>query len=114
MFFLVLLGVVTMAGIVYLAVSPKSSRTLKLVALGALALMILAIIISLFFIFGVFTTGGPKEPVLPDIEIFETPHATGPNIIALAMFGVFLVVLFILVVVLSFREKKTVKDKNDW
>ena len=114
MFVLILLGVIILTGIIFLAVSPKSNRTIKMTALGALALMVLAIVISLFFIFGVIRTGGTKEPVLPDMEIFETAAAPPPNYMALIMFSVFLIVLFILVVVLSFREKKSAKEKDDW
>ena len=114
MFVLIPLGVGFLAGIIYLAVSRRSSRTIKLVALGALAVMVLAVIICLFFVFGVIKTGAAREYIPPDVDISQMPQAAGPNVVALIMFIIFLIVLFILVLVLSMREQQRAAAKDDW
>jgi len=115
MFFLILLGAATLAGIIYLAISRKSSMLIRIVALCALALMVITVIISLFYVFGLLGSKGSGPQVLPDMELSEAPQTAPPNFMALILFIVFLVVFFILVLVLSLREKKKVlEDKNAW
>ena len=115
MFFLFVLGAATLIGVIYLAISRKSGKKIRIVALCALGLMVVTVIVCLLIVFGIIDTGAPKAPMLPDMELTDAPHSAGPNFIALIMFIVFLIVVFILVMVLSLREqKKNLVDKNSW
>ena len=117
MLIFILLGLVTLVSIIYLAISRKSSKTIRIVALCALGLMVITIIVCLLFVFGVIKTGATEPFILPDMDISNAPPVPGPNFVALIMLIVFLIVLFILVLVLSMRERWRVKGdivKDDW
>jgi len=105
MVFAVALGIIVFAGVIYLALSKRSSFKIRLAALVALALMVLAVIVSIFLIFGVVVVE-PGATVLTDIPPPETPPPTGTNNELLLMFIVFLIAMFILVLVLSLREQR--------
>ncbi|MDR2716927.1 MAG: hypothetical protein LBB89_02530 [Treponema sp.] len=112
MFFLILVGIITFVGIVYLAVSSQSSFKIRIAALGALALMITTVIICLIFFFKSAAT--PKQLLLPDMSPSDLPPvSTGHNIPMLIMLVIFLIALFVMVVILSMREQKRTKDKED-
>ena len=116
MLILILLGIITLVGVVFLAISRKSSPKIRITALCALALMVLTIIVCLLIIFGVISTG-VKPVVLPDAELFDTPPAPSSNFLPLVMLIIFLVVLFVLVLVLSMREQWRGAEepvKDDW
>jgi amino acid transporter len=112
MLVLILLGVVILGGVVYLAISKKSSFKLKIAALGALALMILTVIICLFIIFG----GKSAVPtdLLPDAQPSEAPPpADPPNPAAGIMLVIFLIAVFLLVLIVSLRDRKKQNAKKD-
>jgi len=110
MFFLVLVGLVTFAGIIYLAVSSQSSFKLKITALGALALMITTVVICLFIFFKSEST--PKQKLLPDMDPSDLPPVpTGHNLPMLVMLVIFLIALFIMIAILSMREHKRGNNK---
>ncbi|MCL2192756.1 MAG: hypothetical protein FWB78_05100 [Treponema sp.] len=105
MFLLIALGVVAFAGIIYLAISKKSSFKVRIAALVALALMILAVIVSMSIVFGV-AAAEPGTRVQLDMPPPETVPTTGPNTGVMLMFVIFLLVLFFLVLILSLREQR--------
>ena len=120
-FILVIVGSVFLAGIIYLAISRKSSVPVRFTALGALALMILTVIICLLIIFGVIETKATVPVVaLPDAPPSAAPAASGPDIVPLVLVIVFLLALFVLVMFLSMREQKRMqnnikpKPKSNW
>jgi len=105
MFLLVGLGVVFFVGIIYLAVSKKSGTRVRVAALAALASMVLAVIVSMFVVFGV----GAAEPVtmaLPEPPPLDTPPAAGTDFVVMLLFVIFLLAIFFLVLALSLREQR--------
>ena len=114
MYVLIPLGLITLSGIIYLAISRKSSPMVRITALVALALMIIAVIVCLFILFGVIETGVSKVPVLPDAPVDAVP-VKPTNFAALIMLVVFLIIVFVLVLILSMRERYRVpNNKEDW
>jgi len=111
MFFLVLVGLATLVGVVYLAVSPQSGFKLKITALGALALMITTVIICMFLFFKSEAT--PKQKLLPDMDPSDLPPVTAEhNVPMLIMLIIFLIALFTMVVIVSLRDQKRDQKKN--
>ena len=111
LFFQITLGLVILAAIIYVAVSKKSSFKLRIAALGALALMIIAVIICLFVIFG--SDPAPAGPSLFDTEPSSQPPVTGHSPLALVFFIIFLLAFFLTVLLLSLREQRQSAKKND-
>jgi len=119
MFPLVLLGLGTLSVVIYMAVSRKSTFMVRIVALGALAIMVLAVIICLVVF---FKTGVKVEPVLlPDMLPSDIPPPSkGANALTMVLFVVFLVALFVVVTVVALREqrrndgKEVRPDEGSW
>jgi len=112
MFFLVIVGLVTFVGIIYLAISPQSDFKIRIAALGALALMITTVIICMFIFFKSSAT--PKQMLLPDMDPSDIPPvSTEHNIPMLIMLVIFLIALFAMVVIVSMREHKKGSGKDD-
>jgi len=104
MFILIPLGIIILAGIIFLAVSRKSSLRVRIVALCALALMIITIIICLFLIFGVSTAAVQK---LPQSEIItDAQPVPKSNNTPLILMIVFLLLLFFVILMMSIKEQK--------
>lgn len=108
MIFFVFLGVITLVGIIYLAISKNSNFKVRITALSALALMIIAVIVCIFLVFGVETA--TATPVLPDAPPVEVHPQSGGNIAALIMFVVFLIALFMVVLLIALREHRKNED----
>jgi hypothetical protein len=100
------LSVILLGVIVYFALSPRSSKILRLATLGALVAIMLSIVICAIIIFaGMDTAGG--EPVMPDFFAGETPQAAPKgNSFVLFLLAVFLLVFLGIVVFLSMKERK--------
>jgi cytochrome bd-type quinol oxidase subunit 2 len=112
MFFLILIGLVTLAGVAYLAVSPQSGLKLKITALGALALMITTVVICLFIFFK--SAGIPKQMLLPDMDPSDLPPVSKEhNLPMMIMLVIFLIALFVMVAILSLREQKQGKENKN-
>ena len=114
---LIPLGVITLIGITYLAISRKSSFMVKVTALGALALMVIAVIVSLLVVFGVIGNSASRVVVLPDAELYDTPPppTPQPNMLMLVMTIIFLLAVFVLILVLSLKARQqTKKDISAW
>jgi len=103
-YFLILLSVISLAGIVYMAISRKSSLKYRITALAALALMIITIIICLFQIFGPSASKVTYYP--PDIPLSSVPESKGSNTGVIVVFIIFMLLLFMVVLMLSIREHR--------
>jgi cytochrome bd-type quinol oxidase subunit 2 len=111
-FFLVIVGLATFGGIIYLAVSPQSNFKIRIAALGALALMITTVIICMVTFFK--KSGTPKQKLLPDMDPSDLPPvSTEHNIPMLIMLVIFLIALFTMVAIVSMREYKKSGGKED-
>ena len=106
------LGIGIMAGIVYLAVSPKSDFKIRIAALGAMALMIITVIICIVLFFKAEAT--PKQLILPDMMPSDMPAPTSnASPVTMIMLIVFLVSLFVVIFILALKEQKRVENKED-
>ena len=101
----ILLGIIILAGVVFLAISRKSGKLLRIAALCALALMVITVIISLFAVFRSNNTTTENE-FLQDVMPFEEPARSGPSIVAIILFIVIMIAFFAVVYYLSMREQK--------
>jgi divalent metal cation (Fe/Co/Zn/Cd) transporter len=101
---LVIISLALLAGMVYIAISAKSDFTVRVAALGALALMIIAVIVCIF----IFFKGTQAQPfiLLPDVDPADVPPPSGNNPFTMVMFAFFLIALFVMVFILAMREHK--------
>jgi cbb3-type cytochrome oxidase subunit 3 len=105
MVFLVILGLVILAGIIYLAISKKSSFKIRVAALGALALMTVSVVVCMFIYFR--GDKGPQMLILPDTLPSDIPPPQSEsNIAMLVMSLIFMIALFVAVVMISLKEQK--------
>ena len=112
MVFLILISLITLGGIIYLAVSSQSSFKLKVTALGALALMVTTVIICMIRFLK--SSAVPKQRLLPDMDPSDLPPVpTGHNMPMLIMLIIFLIALFTMVVIVSMRENKRTNNKEN-
>ena len=120
MVLLVIIGFVAMACVIYLAISRKSDFKVRIAALGALALMILTVLVCLFLFFK--TTSNIQPLILPDMDPSDipSPPSRSNDIMTLVMFVIFLVALFVMIFLLAMREQRRADgkeqrpDKNNW
>ena len=111
MVLLIILGLGALGGVVYMALSSKSTFKLRVVALGALVLMILTVIVCLFVYFR--TDTAPKQLILPDTLPSDIPPpSSGDSPLALIVFVIFLVGLFVAIFMLAMREQKRADGKK--
>ena len=114
-----ILAVAALGGIIYLFLSPKSSKVLKFTALGALVLSGIAILVCGF----VLVFGSPDEKTDPyafPLAVGGAPQS-GPktNVVELTIFLVVLLLILGIIVLLGFRNqkkrtaKKTPDEKDD-
>ena len=104
-FFGVILGIVIMGAMVYLAVDKKSTFKMRLASLGAIAVMMISVIISLVVIFSDTTA-----PVDYSVLIVGAPPAEAEkdeNSIFVIIFTVlFFLILLSVIIFLSMKEHK--------
>ncbi|MDR1024746.1 MAG: hypothetical protein LBL56_03395 [Treponema sp.] len=105
LFVIIPLSVVLLGLIVYYALSPRSSKVLRLSALGALGAIMLSIVICVIII--VAGMGGDEEPVMPDFFAVE-PIQAAPrgNFFALFLLALFLLAFLGIVIFLAMRERR--------
>jgi hypothetical protein len=105
------LSVVLLGVIVYFALSRRSSKIIRLSALGALGAIMLSIIICAIIVFAGRGSAG-DEPVMPDFFATEPlPAAPQGNFLALFFLALFLLALLGSVTFLSLKERKR-QEKN--
>ena len=111
MFFLVVLGIIAFVGVVFMALSRKSSFKMRIAAIGALALMIMTVIVCVILIF----TAPEEEKVLmlPDMTGYEAPPAQSSNIIIMLIAFALLIALFVIVLIMSLREQRRSQESKD-
>jgi lysylphosphatidylglycerol synthetase-like protein (DUF2156 family) len=109
---LVIIGLLMMGGVIYMALSKKSTFMIRIVALGALAIMILAVILCLVIFFR--ETAIPKQLfLLPDVDPADVPAQEESNPLTLVMFIFFLLALFVMIMIFSLREHKRSSDNEN-
>ena len=111
------LGIGIMAGVVYLAVSPKSEFKVRVAALGALGLMVVSVIVCIIIYFKMGAT--PKQLILPDMMPSDMPPPETASPVSMIMLIIFMIALFVIIFILSLKEQKRVENKevppaNDW
>ena len=114
---LCMLGAAIMGGVAYLALSKNSEFRVRIAALGALAVMIVSVIVCMVLYFR--TAAVPKQLILPDMMPSEMPPPPSNSNPTMIMMIVFLVGLFVVIFFLSMREQKRKEGKekrpsNDW
>ena len=104
LYVLIPLGVAALSGVIYMALSKKSTFKVRIVALGALAVMVLVTIICIFIIFG--GKSAAQTTPLPDALPSDIPPAPSQNAVPVIIFAIFLIALFILILIMSMREQR--------
>ena len=107
---LVVLGIAAISMVIYMALSKKSTFMVRIVAIGALALMIITVIVCAILSFK--ATAVTKQIILPDALPSEIPppeKAASP--VMIIFFILFLVGLFVTVLIFSLREQKRAEGK---
>ncbi|MCL2758593.1 MAG: hypothetical protein FWD22_00040 [Treponema sp.] len=108
----VLIGIILIGGMSFLALDKKSNFHTRLASLGALALMILTVIICVFIILT-----DNRVPVDPSTLIVGAPveikDESDNNVIALLFTIIFFLALFVVIAVLAMKEHKKHKPNSD-
>jgi len=99
-----------MVGVMYMAVSRKSSFKIRIAALGALALMIVSVIICLIFYFKAASTS--KVIPLPDMMPSDIPPPSSGNPVSMIVLTLFLIALFVVIFIMAMREQKRAEGKT--
>jgi Flp pilus assembly protein protease CpaA len=109
LFVIIPLSVVILGLIVYFALSPRSSRTLRLAALCALGAITLSVLICALLVFAKSGTGGGETP---DFLSAEPPRTAPPgNFTALFLLALFLLGFLGIVVFLARKERRDRKGQ---
>jgi preprotein translocase subunit YajC len=101
--------IILLAAVVYLAISRRSTFKIRLAALGALAAMIITVIICLFKIF----TAPAAVEVQTYPDSLPLPPAPPPNTMALVLFIVILMAVFLIVLFISIREQRRMTREDE-
>ena len=108
----VILGLGIMIAMVTMALSKKSNFTTRVACLGALALMILTVIICLFI--ALTNTSVPvDESVLIVGAPVETKEISNSNTMVLLLFVILLLVLFVIIAVFALKEHRKNSPKTE-
>ena len=95
-----------------MAISRKSTFQVRIAALGALALMIVSVIIGIVVFFKAEAT--PKQLILPDMMPSDMPPPTSnTDPVTMIMLIVFLIVLFVVTFLLSLKGQKRTEGKEE-
>jgi ABC-type Fe3+ transport system permease subunit len=108
---LIILGVAVLGGVIFMAISKKSTFKIRLAALGALVLMALSVIVCVIIYFKGDKTSNVL--ILPDTLPSEIPPPQpNTNVAMLVMLLIFVVALVVTVSVVSIREQKKADGKR--
>jgi hypothetical protein len=102
------LALIPLGAIMYAALSKKSGSRTRIAALIALGLMLLSVIVCAILIFGgspLVKADGPAPVNLPPGKTV----APGSDLWIILGFIAFLILLFVVVAILSFRERRRQK-----
>jgi len=98
------------AGVSYLAISKKSELKVRIAALGALAVMIVTVIVCLVVYFKAEAV--PKQLFLPDMMPSDMPPPVKNSPVTMIMLIVLMIALFVVVFFLSMKEQKRTGSKE--
>jgi len=110
MFFGVLIGIIIIGAMAYLAIDKNSNFITRLAALGALAIMIIALIICLVIILT-----DNRVPIDPSTLIVGAPDEVpekNKNFLGLFLTIAFFLALFVVIFILAMREHKRSDGKK--
>ena len=100
----IIFSVVFLGAIIYFAVSPKSSKLLRLAAIIALGLIVISLVIS-----GIFIIKGPsKDPALISLPVFVEQAPQGKSSFRITD----LLIIFAFLLALSLVIVKALKDQK--
>jgi len=111
-FFGILIGVIIMGVMIYLALGKKSSFHIRIASLGALAVMILSVIICII----VFSSSGDKVTIdWSTYKVGEPIEAkdTSGDTVGIIFSIIFFLVLFVVIAVLALKEHKKHAPQKD-
>jgi len=100
----VIVGIIILGAMIFLAVDKKSTFTIRLASLGAIALMFIALIICLIIIFTDNTV-----PVDPSVLIVGAPPPVKEkkaNVFPIFLSIIVMIGLFVFIAVLAMKEHK--------
>ncbi|MCL2210606.1 MAG: hypothetical protein FWB95_01645 [Treponema sp.] len=104
-FFGVLIGIILMGGMVFMALDKKSNFPIRLASLGAIAVMIITVIICVFAVLTHDTViVDPSVLIVGEPAVVE--EKGGSSLVPLLLTIFFFLGLFTLIVVLTMREHK--------
>jgi len=108
----ILIGVVIMAATIYLALNKSSTLHIRLACLGALALMIITLVICVI----AYVTGGDAPVdwstfIVSDEVAEPEKDSTGLTVIVFTIF--FFLALFAVILALAMKEHKKNQPKKD-
>jgi len=112
MFFGIIIGIAIMGATAYMALDKKSNFQTRLVSLGALALMILTLIICIVLVLTHHSVPVDESVVYVGVPEKVEEEEEGNNLLAIIVSIVFLLVLFLVVMFLALRENKRSKGKK--
>jgi uncharacterized membrane protein len=110
-YFITPLAVIALIAIIYTALSKKSGFRTRAAALIALGLMLLSVVVCVFLAFGgtaALAGGNIRHTDLPA----EESAAGGNGFWIFLAFLVFMIALFVVVAILSFREQRRIKNAD--
>jgi len=109
-FFGVLIGIIIFSAIIYMALNKKSNFLTRMAALGAIAVMIITVIICLIIAFSENTV--PLDPSTLIVGEVIEPDKGGGNTPILLVFILLLLLFFGIIFILTMREHKKTKKKS--
>jgi len=118
MAFLFMLGIAILAGVVFMAVSKKSTFKVRVAALVALGVMIVSVVVCVIVFFK--AAGAPQPLMLPDMMPSEMPAPqSNQSPMTMIVLIMFLVVLFAVITFMAMKEQRRAEGKepppgNDW
>jgi len=107
----IIVGIIILGAMIFLAVDKKSTFTIRLASLGAIALMFIAVIICLIIIFT-----DNSVPVDPSVLIVGAPPPVKEkkaNVFPIILSIIVFIGIFVFIAVLAMKEHKKSQPKNN-
>ena len=112
MFFGVIIGIIIMGAVSYLALDKNSNFQTRLASLGALALMILTLIICIVLVLTDNRVPVDESVLIVGEPVEEKAKDEGNNLLFIFISILSLIVLFLIISFLAMREHKKSKAKS--